>query len=404
MKKRVIMTLSLCCLTCLPPLFAVAAEPPLLAEARQHISAEFSRLDAALKGSARKLGAVGLTGDSARPALAELCGSFAFAVDCAAVDARGRMVTVEPPPYRHVEGSDISAQPQVKEVIKKKKPVLSAVFRAVEGFAAADLEYPVSTPDGRYIGSVSLLFKPEQFLSQLLTPLLKGLPVDICVMDKKGRILYDADPAQIGQNLFRSPLFRSYPQLLKLGRRMAAEKAGSGSYRYKVRGENRTAAKNGYWSTVSLYGTEWRVVTIHVERGDFANPSRPLPSAAKTAGTLASFAREAPLVRALSRGDRDEALALFQAFYETQPGTYSIQWVDERGINRFGDPTENSLADYDYRQDRSPLDRQILAILEGRKKASLEAPLREGKTGIFDFVPVQEKERALGLLYTIRRK
>ena len=67
----------------------------------------------------------------------------------------------------------------------------SAVFRSVEGFDAADAEYPVIAPDGRFIGSVSLLFKPETFLENILHPLVRGLPVDIWVMEPGGRILFD---------------------------------------------------------------------------------------------------------------------------------------------------------------------------------------------------------------------
>jgi hypothetical protein len=222
-------------------------------------------MDTALKAAALKLGASGLTGDEARAALLALCGEFDFAVDCAAVDTRGRMVTVEPPPFHHVEGADISSQAQVKKILKTKKPVLSTVFKAVEGFDAADAEYPVFSKAGRYIGSVSLLFKTEVFFAQLLGPLLAGVPVDICVMEKNGRVIYDPDAAQIGQNLFRSPMYKSFDDLLRLGKRMAAEREGSGAYRYRVRDENRIARKRATWNTASLYGTPWRIVAIHVE-------------------------------------------------------------------------------------------------------------------------------------------
>lgn len=264
MKRFMLATLSLYLLTCPAPLLAAETGQPALTTVRQKVSEELSRVDAALKVAAQKLGASGLTGDEARSALLALCGEFAFAVDCAAVDTRGRMVTVEPPPFHHVEGADISSQTQVKKIVKTKKPVLSAVFQAVEGFDAADAEYPVFSPAGQYIGSVSLLFKTEVFFAQLLDPLLKGVPVDICVMERNGRVIYDPDAAQIGQNLFRSPIYSAYGELLKLGKRIASQRQGSGSYRYKVRNENRTARKSASWQTSSLYGTEWRIVGIHV--------------------------------------------------------------------------------------------------------------------------------------------
>lgn len=387
---------------CRAPLWA--AEQPVVAEVRQKVAEEFARLDAALKDAARKLRLAGLTGEGARSALAELCGGFAYAVDCAAVDAAGRMVTVEPPPFRHVEGTDISDQPQVKQVIRTRRPVMSPVFRAVEGFDAVDLEYPVVARKGRYLGSVSLLFKPERLFAQLLPPLLKGIPVDIWGMDETGRILYDADAPQIGQNLFTSPLYRAYPQLLKLGHRIASAPEGRGSYRYRVRNENRVATKRAYWKTVSLYGTEWRIVGVHVEQGESGVHSRQTPSVIEPEERLAAFAAEADLLQALAAGDSAQAMRLLKGFYDATPGIYAIQWIDENGVNRFGYPAGNSLTDYDYHQRRFPRDQAILDLLKSRRKATWEAPLIEGGVAGFTFVPLLEGNRYLGMVYTIRMR
>jgi hypothetical protein len=265
MKKTLSLLLIACLLAWIPSLSTAGQEEAALQAVRKAVSGEFSRLDAALTEAARKIGKTGLTGEGARSALAALCDEFTFAVDCTAVDPRGRMVTVEPPAYREVEGTEIGDQAQVRQVIRTKKPVLSSVFRAVEGFDAADIEYPVLDRKGRYIGSVSLLFKTEVFFAQLLERLVQDCPLDICVMEKKGRVIYDPDLGQIGHNLFTSPLYRSYPELLKLGKRIATLQEGRGSYRYRVRGEERTARKSAAWTTATLYGTPWRIVGIRVE-------------------------------------------------------------------------------------------------------------------------------------------
>ena len=206
------------------------------------MAAEFARLDNGLKRAAQALGETGLTGEKARPILAGLCGEFGYAVDCAAVDSGGTMVTIEPAPYRHHEGKNIGGQEQVKRIIRTRRPVLSDVFRAVEGFEAADAEYPVITPEGKFIGSVSLLFKPETFLGDLIAPLVKATPVDIWAMEKGGRILYDIDTPQIGLNLFSAPLYRPYAELLGLGRRIAASPEGNGAYRF-MRGPAKRVVK-----------------------------------------------------------------------------------------------------------------------------------------------------------------
>lgn len=59
------------------------------------------------------------------------------------------------------------------------------MFRSVEGYDAVDAEYPVFNPEGKFIGSVSVLFKPEKLLGDIVKPLVKGLPLDIWAMKKE---------------------------------------------------------------------------------------------------------------------------------------------------------------------------------------------------------------------------
>lgn len=386
----------------LSPLVAKANTPPILKEVHRKIHGEFRMLDSAMKATAQKLGVSGLAGDKASASLTELCEKFGFAVDCAAVDPEGKMVTVAPSSYKHIEGSDIGAQQQVREVIQKHKPVMSDVFRAVEGFDAVDVEYPVFNPEGKYIGSASLLFKAEAFFDQVLPPLTKNIPVTIWVMEKRGRIIYDVDAAEIGLNLFTSPVFQPYRQLQKIGRRIAANREGSGSYQYKVSGENALVSKSAYWKTVALYGTEWRVVGVHAEKDPSGSKAKPAELSIRPEEKLAALAMEGNLIKALSEGNQGKTIQYFKKFYKTTSGIYAIEWLDENGINRFGYPAGNSLIGYDYRQKRTAGDQEILDILMRRKQASMEMPLTEGGVGIFNFMPVLDGERYLGMIYIIR--
>jgi hypothetical protein len=382
------------------------SEAPLpLSAAQQQVAAEFARLDNGLKRAAQALGETGLTGEKARQILAGLCGDFGYAVDCAAVDSGGTMVTIEPAPYRRYEGKSIGGQEQVKRMIATRRPVLSDVFRAVEGFEAADAEYPVITPEGRFIGSVSLLFKPETFLGGLIAPLVKATPVDIWAMEKGGRILYDIDAPQVGLNLFSAPLYRPYAELVSLGRRIAASPEGNGSYRFMRGPAKKVVRKNAFWQSALLYGTEWRLVAIHVERGSSGKrAAAPAVSAPTPEQRLKAFTERRSLAGTLAEGDKTKGMQLFREFYEATPGIYSVQWVDEKGLNRFGYPEENSLADYDYHTNRVPGDRDMLKHLDVRKPATFEAPLIEGRTGIFTLRPVYRQGRYLGMVYIIRLK
>jgi len=375
-----------------------------LTEVHQKITEEFNRLDSGMKDTALELGARGLAGDSARSSLSKLCEKFTFAVDCSTVDAKGIMVTMEPSPYRHLEGTDISTQEQVRRVIAEHKPVMSSVFKAIEGFEAVDVEYPVFNSKGGYMGSVSLFFKPETFFAEILPPLIKGVPVDIWVMEKDGRIIYDTDSSQIGLNLFTSPNFQPYPRLQELGRRIVAKQEGSGSYPYTVQGEKNAVTKDAFWKSVDLYGTEWRIVGVHARKDKSGSKMKRSPLSINPVERLDVFVKEGNLARTLSKGDKHNVMQRFKTFYKTTPGIYAIQWIDENGINRFGYPTGNSLVDYDYHQRRETGDQKILDILASRKKASMELPLAEGGAGIFNFVPVLDGDHYLGLIYIIRLK
>ena len=378
--------------------------PPVLKEAKQKVTAEFDRLDEGLRQAAKVMGTTGLTGNQARSTLAKLCNDFDYAVDCAAVDLQGKMVTLEPAPFRQFEGKDISAQEHVRRILKTGKPVLSKVFQAVEGFPAADAEYPVVTPEGRRLGSVGILIHPGKLLRKILVPLLRGTPMDIWAMEKGGLILYDVDTPQIGLNLFTSKLYEPYKGLVRLGRRIAAKPEGKGVYQFR-RGSSQTIVKkNAFWQSVSLYGTEWRLVAIHVEQKSAARKTGISVPAETMEWKLESFAATNSLIKAFSAGDETKGMQLFKEFYDDTPGVYSVQWMDAKGVNRFGYPEENSFADYNYNDRKAAIDQDFLKILAERKPDVYEKQLYEGRIGMFVFRPVFNQDRYLGMIYYIRLK
>jgi hypothetical protein len=384
------------------PALCKTEAPPALTTAQQKVTAEFNRLDEGIRQAARTLGTTGLAGDQARSALMKLCNDFDYAADCAAIDLQGKMVTIEPAPYRQFEGKDISAQAQVKRIMKTGKPVLSSVFRSVEGFPAADVEYPVSTPNGQKLGFVSILFHPEKLLSKIIVPLVQGTPVDIWVMEKRGLILYDTDALQIGLILFSSALYRPYSGLIQLGRRIAAMPEGNGVYKFRSASSSTIVKKNAFWQSVSLYGADWRLVAIHAEQKGPVRKTGILVPASTLEQKLESFAATNSLINVLSAGDKTKGMQLFKDFYDDAPGIYSVQWMDEKGVNRFGYPRENSFTDYNYNTRRTAADQDFLGILAERKSTVSEKQLFEGRKGIFTFRPVFKQDRYLGMVYYIR--
>jgi polar amino acid transport system substrate-binding protein len=80
-----------------------------------------------------------------------------------------------------------------------------------------------------------------------------------------GIVAYDRDASQIGKYLFEDPLYKPYPGLLDLGKRIIAERSGHGYYSFQVTQANKkVVTKDTYWTTVGLHGREWRLVVTKI--------------------------------------------------------------------------------------------------------------------------------------------
>lgn len=238
-------------------------EKPLtvILKLQDDLNAVFSKLNADVARAAKKIGMTGIEGEGAREVIRDLAKSTGkYSVDCSAVDAKGIMVIIEPAEYKKYEGLDISKQPQVLRMWSTKQPVMSDVFMSVEGFYAASIEHPVLSGNGDLLGSVSLLFKPEDVFSSVIEPTVKDMPVHTWVMQKDGRDLYDADPAQIGKMLLEDPIYEPFSSIASFVDKVAAARTGSGSYDFYEIGTKNVVSKDAVWTTISVNGTEWRLI------------------------------------------------------------------------------------------------------------------------------------------------
>jgi hypothetical protein len=378
--------------------------PPILSELGNEITAELNKVDQDAAKVARRLSGKDFTTAETRKMLGDLCGSYFYAVDCAVVDRNGRMVMVEPEAYAGFEGSDISAQEQIIRLHETKKPVLSNVIRAVEGIEAVDLEHPVFSSQGEFAGSVSALIRPESLLSHVLTPVLRGMPIEAFVMQTDGRILYDEDKDEVGRMLFDDPIYKPFPQLLAVVTMARREKTGSGTYDFRQKGSEKLVKKDAYWTTVGLHGTEWRLVVMHVRAGHAIPPGKDLgnPGTDSYQDALRRLAENAELKRALYGNDDAGIRDIFRTFYSEHDGLYSIQWVDSQGTNRYGYPEENSLINFDMKTSKTASAKPMLRALSDKKESTFDCPLVEGEIGTFFMIPVYEGAAYLGMIYTIR--
>ncbi len=143
------------------------------------------------------------------------------------------MITIEPAPFRRFEGTGISSQEQVKRIMATGKPVMSNVFRSVEGVPAIDAEYPVCDPWRAETGVRECSFLPRKVPGQDYRSSCTGnTGTDLGSWKREVLSSTISTLPQIGMNLFTSPLYQPYTSLISLGRRVCAAAEGKGAYEF----------------------------------------------------------------------------------------------------------------------------------------------------------------------------
>ena len=257
---------------------------PSLKAAKQAIDSTLAEIDIDLKAAAQTLSNTDLKADAARKILNGLRKYRPYVIDCSIIDADGVKITVEPAEYKQYEGVNRSDLPHVIALLKNKKPVMSNVYHSAEGIHAVSIGYPIFSDKGEFLGAVRMLIRHEDFLK----PLVKDEPCKIWVMQKNGLIVYDADPEEIGKNMFSDPMFSPFDDLISFSKTVVSSKSGAGSYSFYIDGlkDKRLAEKIAAWDTAGLYGTEWRVVAMEI--------SKPLEQPAATASAAPASEKPAP--------------------------------------------------------------------------------------------------------------
>ena len=235
------------------------------------IQSKLLNLDNAVSAAAEKIAKSGLQGEETRGILNGLCKKYPYLLNCSAADPQGKMVTVAPEEYRRYEGTDTANTGASKkffaEFSENNKPMLSNIFKAMEGSDAVVLVWPVVTEKGESLGSVSALFKPGALLGGTIGPAAETRAMKVNVMQLDGMVIYCSTGTETGKNVLTDPSYKNYPELIAQAEKIAAQKTGTGGYIYPDAITGKPVKKTIYWTSVGLHGTEWRLVSI-VELGD----------------------------------------------------------------------------------------------------------------------------------------
>ncbi|MFN3134477.1 MAG: PAS domain S-box protein, partial [Candidatus Kryptonium sp.] len=99
-------------------------------------------------------------------------------------------------------GRDVSYQERNKRFLILKKPIVSSVFRAVQGYDAIALEYPVFDQKGKFVGGVSCLIDVEKMLRHFSDMARGGLDSLIVFSVNTGDVIFAKDFEFIGKNFY----------------------------------------------------------------------------------------------------------------------------------------------------------------------------------------------------------
>lgn len=234
----------------------------MLAAIAADVNATLEGMDKNVATAAAELGSGGLSGPGANATLARLAAISPHVADAVSITPEGRIVAAMPEEYGGAIGSSVANQTHVQQGLRDRRPLMSPVFTAVEGFDAAVLQHPVTGSDGVFSGLISVVFDPSMLLADRIDRTVSGTTLTAWAMQPDGRILFDPDPEEVGRNVVTDPSYTGYPELVALAKRMATEPAGSGSYSFNATGSDSPVTKQATWGTAGLHGAEWRIVVV----------------------------------------------------------------------------------------------------------------------------------------------
>jgi hypothetical protein len=226
------------------------------------IQDDLDAFDASLVRNASVLGSAGLSGREADRVLAGLAAGHPAILSAITVDPNGTVLATAPESARAVLGQTIANQDAIARVLSTGKPVMGTYFTLRQGGAGVAIVRPVHSPGGELVGAVSLTFSPQALVASRANASTARAPVSFIVAQPDGVLLYHANATLSGTSTFDEPVFQRFPEVLDLARRYGAERTGYATFSFYREGGTEVVRKETFWETVSLHGSEWRVLAV----------------------------------------------------------------------------------------------------------------------------------------------
>ncbi len=181
------------------------------------------------------------------------------------VDEKGTIIYA--PPQLKITNKNILYEQHIKDIIKYRKPVISDVFYAVQGYNAIAIHVPVLR-NGKFDGSIGGILKVEAAGKKFLEDIRIGESGYAWMISRDGTELYSPVPGSVGKSVYETSL--DDPDMLAMAKKMMAGDSGLAVYNYAPQKNKVKGKRYAVYVPVHIPNTNWSIVVSTAE-GDVLN-------------------------------------------------------------------------------------------------------------------------------------
>jgi hypothetical protein len=229
----------------------------ILSQIQVQTDTELERIGQSLIYASQQLSTTGITGTQADAILSALAANNTFIIDAGTQNLNRIMVAVQPPEYSDTIGQDVGEQKWLNTNPDGAiTPMMTPVIPLIENCSGVAMAAPVFNANKEMIGVVSVIFDPQQLIDASIKAVTTDPQYEFTAMQTNGLMVFDSHSDAQDQNFFEST---DNTEILNIGHQIAKESSGYNTYSI-----GNGQQKQSYWTTISAYGGEWRLIIHHV--------------------------------------------------------------------------------------------------------------------------------------------
>lgn len=231
----------------------------ILSQVQVKADAEIKRIGDNIIYASQQLSTTGITGDQARSVISALAANSSFIIEAATQDLDRKMLIVEPEAYRVNEGKILGPQKWLNpNPVGDITPAMTPLIMLIVNQSGCSIVAPVFNSNKELIGTVSSIFSPQALIADAIKTVAPNSGYSFTATQLDGLIVYSGAPDFQDKNIFTDQtLAANYPGVKESA--LVTSASSSGYQTYMVGSQQRES----YWTTISAYGQEWRLVIHH---------------------------------------------------------------------------------------------------------------------------------------------